>query len=353
MDILREIRRIRGEENLKIEKRNTNPYRVLVKEEDGITAYYCSVPVYSKEGKLLLPKWRKEDGRYRFQGINAEIAATEEKVILQNDYGSAEIAFADDVSIEPTFNGIAVVCGKSKTKFSLETSSERTVRESAGCFALMREEFTPFLSVNGIIGKTGGGVCPLRVNGVKRGEKAFEMTVESAAATEILFEVDLHAPKLVLDTTVASKLPDENNAFGGAAFLGNTEEYGEQWLYSRFDTTLFADLNFYRVKEATLYLPKWGGECRLDGYKMDAPWCSFASTWNTKAAFSRLLYTARRSRRYERMDVSEILRDILRLHEPRNSGFVIKSGQEKGVSAVSTGDNYDKPQILEIKLKNN
>ena len=133
----------------------------------------------------------------------------------------------------------------------------------------------------------------------------------------------------------------------------NTEEYGEQWLYSRFDTTLFADLNFYRVKEATLYLPKWGGECRLDGYKMDAPWCSFASTWNTKAAFSRLLYTARRSRRYERMDVSEILRDILRLHEPRNSGFVIKSGQEKGVSAVSTGDNYDKPQILEIKLKNN
>ena len=86
---------------------------------------------------------------------------------------------------------------------------------------------------------------------------------------------------------------------------------------------------------------------------MDAPWCSFASTWNTKTAFSRLLYTARRSRRYERMDVSEILRDILRLHEPRNSGFVIKSGQEKGVSAVSTGDNYDKPQILEIKLKNN
>ena len=88
MDILREIRRIRGEENLKIEKRNTNPYRVLVKEEDGITAYYCSVPVYSKEGKLLLPKWRKENGRYRFQGINAEIAATEEKVTLCNDYGS-------------------------------------------------------------------------------------------------------------------------------------------------------------------------------------------------------------------------------------------------------------------------
>ena len=47
----------------------------------------------------------------------------------------------------------------------------------------MREEFTPFLSVNGIIGKTGGGVCPLRVNGVKRGEKVLVLIDELARTT--------------------------------------------------------------------------------------------------------------------------------------------------------------------------
>ena len=43
----------------------------------------------------------------------------------------------------------------------------------------------------------------------------------------------MYERKLFLDTTVESKNIDVNNAFGSIAFIGNTDIFGEQWLYSR------------------------------------------------------------------------------------------------------------------------
>jgi len=354
MNIYEEIKRIGGGKELKIRENNANPYRVLVQTKEGMTAYYSSVPLYSPDKRLIIPKWRRGDGLRIFQGINAIVTATEEKVVLKNINGFAEIEFENEVSIQPTFNGILAECGEGVAKILLKTDGKRGIRENGSCFSLMQTDMIPFVTVGGIYGSDGQKKFPLTIESREIDETSFEITVFGRkTAHKLLFEINLYAEKMIFDTTVEEKNPDKNNAFGSVAFLGRTEEYGEQRLYTRFDCLQLLELNSFLVEEANLYLPKFGGENMiLNANKLENPWCSFGSTWGNKIGFSDLRYRVRNKEKYEIVDVSDVIRHILRFQESRDPGIVIRGKACAGYSIVSTGDNYYRPQILEIKLKN-
>ena len=72
----------------------------------------------------------------------------------------------------------------------------------------------------------------------------------------MLFEANLYESKQIQDTTVESANPEVNNAFGGTAFIGNTTEFGEQWLYSRPDYSKFSELTDRQIIKAVLHMPK-------------------------------------------------------------------------------------------------
>ena len=73
----------------------------------------------------------------------------------------------------------------------------------------------------------------------------------------ILFEINLYERKLFLDTTVESKNIGVNNAFGSIAFVGDTEQFGEQWLYSRPAFSLISELYEKSLNYAVLHIPKY------------------------------------------------------------------------------------------------
>ena len=350
MDILREIQTIREETELSVCSWNTNPYRILIREKDGITAYYCSLPLFDEENKLVLPQWDSRGSKRFFRGINAVVEADGVSVWMKNKCGKAVIEFFSDVELLPTLNGIAVFAQNS-VSFALSVETLHPIWENGRFFNLMQEGFVPFLTADGLYQKTAGHVRPLHFTFTSPDGLRFCFEA-GCGAEELVFEINLHAKKLVLDTTIESKNPELNNAFGGIAFLGSTDEYGEQILYSRFDNGLFHDLRSYVVKEAQLYLPHFGGEGRLNLHRMTLPWCSFGSSWTTKVPYAEFLHKGKICRQFIKMEVTEVIRDIFRVKDPGNYGFILK-GLDSEFSAISTGDNYYRPQILEIKLKNN
>lgn len=356
MQILDMIKRIEGIKELNIVRNNSNPYRILLKN-DTLSAYYFSVPIYRESDKKLVKLcWQKEKGKDVFYGINATVSVQENEVTLKNYYGQARITCSDEIEIEPTLNGIAVRSISGKIVFNIILDRDFSVRENEKYFALMKDEFEPFLIVNGLYAKANDKMVPLKITAIKRDNLEYELTVEgySKGISQMLFEIDLYSGKFIFDTTVESKNPDANNAFGGVAFLGETEEYGEQWLYTRFDPIQLIDLREYQIKEANLYLPKYNdGNSFLDSHKMPISWCSFGTTWNTKNVFSEFMYVVRRSKKYEIVEVTDVVSDILRQDEPTNAGIVIKCHNTSGSTIVSTGDNYLFPQILAIKFQNN
>ena len=158
--------------------------------------------------------------------------------------------------------------------------------------------------------------------------------------------------KLFQDTTVESKNPKQNNAFGGTAFIGSTDAYGEQWLYSRPDISKIKDLFNKSIKKAVLYIPtlnQSGTLLTMVGLK--TRFCSFGSNWNNKKMGYVNVSSSESVPGYHRIDITNIITNSYRI-QPGTEGWIIKSGsKDNGFSVISTGDSFYAPQILEITFK--
>lgn len=63
--VLNEIKYLRGMNDFLIDSRNSNRYRVMVKEQIGYTAYCFSTPIYNlNTGKMIIPKFEKTSNGY-------------------------------------------------------------------------------------------------------------------------------------------------------------------------------------------------------------------------------------------------------------------------------------------------
>ena len=174
----------------------------------------------------------------------------------------------------------------------------------------------------------------------------------SIYAKQVLFEINLQETKLFQDTTVESKTPTQNNAFGGTAFIGNSSAFGEQWLYSRPNISLLNDLFGESILSAFLYIPTLHrDDMKLMAVGLATRFCSFGSTWNNKKEGSEKTSFSEADSGYYKIDIANMLAKNNRILT-NSEGWIIKSAvKNSGFSAISTGDSFYAPQILKITFR--
>ncbi|MEE1075428.1 MAG: hypothetical protein U0K93_08115, partial [Acutalibacteraceae bacterium] len=172
-------------------------------------------------------------------------------------------------------------------------------------------------------------------------------------AEYIFYEINMHEEKLFQDTTVESSNPKDNNAFGGTAFLGHTDMFGEQWLYSRAEISALSELFEKHIIEATLHIPELSNlGAPLSANRVSARFCSFGSNWNNKITASAKMSDIKLDNGYYSIDVSDLMINKINDRLIKSEGLIInRKAGHTGFSVVSTGDSFYAPQILEIKFK--
>ena len=372
--VLSEISRLRNGDDLIIDRKNTNRYRVVATETDGSkTAYYFTAPIYNiKTLKAVDLNFHSENGIAYATGSNVGITVSE-NIKMENAEGLCFISLADKIShitehevvcgnerIYPTTNGVAMKlpCEEGKPySFSIQTNKPfLEVRANDKYFALMSEQFRPFVSIS-CVGTTDGNgniISPSKLAYQKINDRKYVISVTpcSPLGRSVLVEADLYESKLFQDATVESKNPKLNNAFGGVGFIGTTNEFGEQWLYSRPDFTKMTELNDKKILSAVLHMPKLNNfSAELTVSKVSARFCSFGSTWDNKISESSMLTDPQINGGYIDLNMMPVLADKQgRLTS--SEGFILKAKRKNsGFSVISTGDNYLFPQILEINYR--
>lgn len=371
--VLDAVRELRRDKDLVINRSNVSRYRVVLHEPDQAqTAYYFSAPIYDARTRTLAPlRFQAGKGCYTLQGTNGTVSVLENTICLISAYDricctfeggklslSDRILTGEGVAIHPTLNGavVKIRCGKEGTTVRIRTEKPYfNIRVNSKCFALMQEPFLPVMTLSGIgaflaDGKLCGGI---KMAFQKISEREFSVWFCNSSGTEryIWFEVNLYEPKLFLDTTVESGNPEENNVYGSTAFLGSTRSFGTQWLYTRPDYTILADILGREIERVLFYVPMYcGGDVKLSWVTLPRRFCSFGSTWENKVGFDNCFYESTANGRYHILDLTGTLVNsethMLELPE----GWVLRAMHGR-YTAVSTGDSSFYPQILSVRFR--
>lgn len=372
--IFSEISRLRKGAPLVLDYQNSNRYRIVSFEPNGSkTAYYFTTPIYNIHTKKIVDmKFSTHGDSICATGSNARIHI-KENVNLENSEGYCRISlskrctFISDGELEcgneriyPTTNGIAIrsfCLNENPYTFTVEVYKPfMEIRANDKCFALMSEKFRPFVTISciGTEDEFGNIIAPAKISYQKLSNCQFTITIIpcSTLGKSVLIEMNLYEPKLFQDTTVESKNPKTNNAFGSIAFLGTTNDFGEQWLYSRPDFSKIHELRDKKILHATLYLPKINNNpTQLSAHKVSSRFCSFGSTWLNKIDESVLLSDSQITDHYINLDLTTLFSDKYgRLFT--SDGFILRTQKKDSrFSVIATADNYLAPQILEINYK--
>lgn len=371
ISILREIEQLRKGKPMVIDYSNHNRYRVVVKETDGTkTAYYFSTPIYNRYTRKVVDlKFQKNDDSVCAVGSNttttvSDVLRMENAVGICTiplhktiSYVSAQELHSGNVTLHPTMNGVAVRVDGTKFTFDLELNKPfSSIRANDKYFSLMRKKFLPFVTVSciGTVGRDREVIAPAKISYQIISDRKYRLTVTpcSPMGTGIMLEINLYEAKLIQDTTVESINPKVNNAFGSTAFIGNTEAFGEQWLYSKLDFGKMPELTDKYINRAVLYLPKYNrADVALSAYKVASRFCSFGSNWDNKVAAANYISSTSALDRYQCMDITSALASDGGGYLTQTNGMILRSTNKgSGFSVIATGDSYYAPQILEINF---
>ena len=344
--IVSEIMKLRDGIPFEIDYKNTNRYRVVVVEADGSrTAYYFSTPIYHCETRKVVDlKFHRCEGGICSTGSSATIHYAEDIELVDTHcrcrvslgqgvrYLTEKELVCGDGRIYNTTNGF--VCRmpcRDQSAFVMTLDVDTAfaeVRANDHYFALMTEKFRPAFvcSAIGTVGEDGDVVAPVRVSYQKITDRRYAISVTPCMSRGegILFEFNMYEHKLFQDTTVESHYPQVNNAFGSVAFIGETKEFGVQWLYSRPDVSCMPELFGKTIKRAILHMPQLNRTAvGMTALKLTMRFCSFGSTWDNRVRPSDPLTNAKGGSGYVSLDVTEMLVDKHGLFSPLE-GMVLK-----------------------------
>lgn len=352
---------------------NENPYRILLSEADGShSAYYFSVPIYRKQtGKLLELRFVCSQDGAVFYGSDVIVVLRAHEILLQNTKGLCRIVLDQrmtfcsedeirygNLCVYPSTNGLlfrySCNVGESHT-VNVETSLEgATVWSNDRVVALMAEQNRPLWSASciGVEDSRGQIICPATFTYQKQSESrySFSVTTDNPYGRYLLYEINFHEPKLCLDTTVESKHPKQNNVFGTVAFLGNSDRYGEQWLYTKFEDDLMPELWYRTISNVRLHLPKHNqSSTELSAFGVEDRFCSLGSNWTNRVRASETVCDAKMQKSFVSFDVKWAFTAPKSNYFKHFEGLLLKSKRNNsGFSVLSTGDSHAFPVILEV-----
>lgn len=372
--IINQIKSIRyGKDNGDIIK-NSNRHRIVFQEIDGSkTAYYFSVPVYNTTtNRIVSNKFEKLNGRIVYQGSNVRITFQDEvsmesidgvcKLLFSNKVTSASENYVmlERIELTPSLNGLRVKvrCAKGE-KHQLKIKVQHTritdINHNGKQVSWMLDKFKPLMTVSciGVSNSRQTIIAPCILNYYIDDCEVLEFSHNNLYGEDILYEVNFYEKKIMQDTTVESLHPSSNNAFGGTSFIGYTDAYGEQWLYSRVDTSKLYDVYDRQIVGAILHIPILSDSVpQLNAYVLPTRFCSFGSAWDNKVESNNCALNINTSHHYYNIDVTPLLVDQYTLFLKSTDGFLLKPKVRKGgFAAIATGDSFYNPQILEIRYK--
>ena len=144
-----------------------------------------------------------------------------------------------------------------------------------------------------------------------------------------------------------------NNAFGSTSFLGHSDTFGEQWLFTRINLPLISDLYDKYIDSMILNLPLLSKSTNtLVTHKLESRFCSFNSTWNKKLNSRDEKYIdSKIEDGYHKIDLTDaFIKNTILSSNP--ASLIIKSKyKEKSFTVIPTGDSFLNPQILEVKYR--
>ena len=369
--IIKEICNIRSEEYAELEALQDNGYAVSVKNSDGSkTAYYFSVPIYDRHtGKLLESRFERLGEWIYLLGSDCCVRAGKE-LLLSGDDGEIRISMPplidqsgercvryEGAQIFPTLNGIAYrgeLDENGELLLTLTLEKPQKIKTNGKYFALMRDNLRAALTVSGIGAFDDGGtlISTVHIGHEVRGETEYVLRTSSddERASSVLFEINLFAQKLILDTTVESAHPKQNNAYGSAAFIGRTKAFGEQWLYSRPNMAQMKELRTKYIQSVHLYIPMIAPtEERIAVFGIESRFCSIGSNWINRKKSTQRHARSEPQGKYQSIDITDILAPRGRISK-QSDGMIFKS-VGASFAPVFTADSFYAPQILAIKYR--
>lgn len=369
---IKQILNWREKQPLSIDGSTLNRYGVIFNENDGThTGYFFSVPLYNTYGKNMVHQvFESKNGIYSFHGSNCDVEIGN-SIVFKTDNISCSVVFEEKV-LKKLKTSIANNCGKvlpttNGLALSLECSCEQhltfnivtsipflAIRENNKMFAYMESDFKPLIVISciGSVDNTGNIIAPALISSEKVDDKSRRIKIQpgSEKTKALLFEINYYESKLFEDTTVESLNPTCNNAFGGTAFIGTSEQFGEQWLYTRVDVSKISELHGKKIYNAVLRVPKLSKDnVQLFAYPVSTRFCSFGSNWDNKVkSSSQKLKVTSKDDCYE-INITEILTNPKTKYLIQTNGLIIKPQNRTSVfSTISTGDSYYSPLSLEI-----
>lgn len=367
-----EIKNIRKENKISINNKNSNRYSIIVDEENSTQSAYCSsIPIYNLHSKKYVSrKFVSEASGFVYRGSNSVVNINENGFVLKNAEGIAEFDFpvtnirecgykliCSECEYYPTGNGIVVRSYTTEKPIIFHIHFDNKIyglHTNSKCFSIMSDKFKPFFTISSIgIINDKGKICSQAVVTYQKGShNDYAILIEPATKSygSIMVEINLYEQKIVQDTTVDSKYPDENNAFGGTAYIGDSYTFGEQWLYLRPDISKIPYVHGKRIHKVNLYIPKLNISTQLLKVSQSARrFCSFGSTWDTKVESTTNDIEGENINDYVVFDISKYMITPQQKTLIQPEGLILKSAHNnQGFTAISTGDNFWRPQILEI-----
>lgn len=373
--ILDTVTALRGGKPFRYSAANRNMYRIVSEEDDGSkTAYYFNSPIYRRRDRQLIDlRFRTADGVSTFYGSSASVTYDGEVLHMEDAFGRLTVAFPESESLQcvsgtmrnsslvlrPTLNGIAVTaeCGAGKPfVFEMYTTEDfAKIKGNGKYIAFMRSKFEPFFVLSGLYAHAPTkGMIPVSISMEKTENRRYRVTVDANVNTtaSVVFEINLYEGKFFQDTTVESRSPDKNNCYGSVAFLGQTQELGEQWLYTKTSRKKVFDIEKVAIRSVRMYIPIFDAAAQTPtAFLPRERFCSFGSTWTKKIPCGAVLTAAEQTDGYYVLDLTSLLTDPATQRLRRAEGIVLRMPRSGDRAVIATGDCCMSPQILEVNYR--
>lgn len=364
-----------GDENIS-ENKPYSRYGMNLKMSNGEERLcFFTAPIFNENG-LVERKFEKSENGFCFRGSNGEIMVSSSGVLVKNKAYQAKLRWekeqrftlsenagclrSESMEISPTLNGV-LVAQKYEHRplyfwFESDSKYKGFARMNTKYFAYMKEQYVPYVTLN-TVWASDEAVCnmmgaDLAMKKDSETQFRFRMTATDPKATKLNWEINLYEPKLIQDTTVESRRPNENNVYGNIAFLGETPDHGVQYLYSRFDLDKIKLDPTKRAKRVFLHVPCYNtrGSQKLCAASPIRRFCSFGSNWANKMPTTDFSVKYRWQNGCFVFDLSDyMLSESGKWKE--NTGIVLRLAGAKDVLILATADNYNMPQMIEIEYE--
>lgn len=340
-----------------------NRYLIKFQERDGsISEIYFSVPIRNQQtNDIIQAKFTNTDHYYKYSGSNMQLSINNNKIKFNNDKANPIVTLTDNYinkrnekliylrsTISPTLNGLLFDISERQYTLNIYSVLPFDLRINDRFVAMLGNDGKPFITIS-CLGAYSANNIFMGVSNIKydrNDQHNLSVTVyhNNPNTTHFLFEINMFEEKIFEDTTVESKNPTLNNIYGSLAVVGNSGQYGDQWLYSKINMTKL-NTNNKKMRSLTLFYPQHDKSDNIcSAHKLEKSFCSFGSIWNNKIDLSSVSAQMTAQNGFYYVDVSDMF--INKNALPHALAYVIRSKTHG--APLSTGDSYAYPPFMII-----